>query len=113
MIPLCKNSQGVKKWMTIIWNCFYACRLFENEKLIVRALTSFHFDVLLKSFDILSQCLVLSITRKVISLLVGSGITTTYSISNTKFLLKYSSILKPIETFLIRNYFYSNAKKCK
>ena len=47
-------------------------------------------------------------------LLVGSGATTTYSPSNTKFSLKYfKRILKSIKTFFIRNYCYSNAKKYK
>ena len=34
---------------------------------LVRALTSFHFNVFLKRFDMLSQCLTLSVTKKVIS----------------------------------------------
>ena len=37
---------------------------------------------------------------------VGSGTTTTYSPSNTKFSLQ--CILKSIKTFLIQSYFYSN-----
>ena len=47
-------------------------------------------------------------------LLIGSGTTTTYNDSNTKFLLKVLHyILKSTKLFLIQNYFYSNAKKYK
>ena len=45
------------------------------------------------------QCLAPSITKKII---VASGTTTTYCPSNTKFSLKYFTISKSIETFLIQ-----------
>ena len=69
---------------------------------MVGALTSFHFNDLLKNFDMLSQYLVQSITKKNYFLLIGSGTTTTYQY-----------ILKSIENILIQNYFYSMAKKYK
>ena len=48
----------------------------------------------------LSQCLVLSITKKSHFLLVGSGTTFTYSLSNTKFFDKViQCVLKSLETF--------------
>ena len=41
--------------------------VFEKKRFIVRALTSFHFNVFLKRSDMLNQCIVLSITKKHIS----------------------------------------------
>ena len=47
-------------------------------------------------------------------LLVGFGATTTFSPSDTKIFIKvFQRILKSMKTFLIQNYFYSNAKKKK
>ena len=47
-------------------------------------------------------------------LLFVSGATTTYSPSNTKYSLKCFNIsYKLLESFLIWNYFFSNAKKYK
>ena len=73
-----------------------------NISNMVGALTSFHFNDFLKNFDMFSQYLVQSITKKSHFLLIGSGITTTYQY-----------ILKSIENLLIQNYFYSMAKKYK
>ena len=50
--------------------------------------------------------------QKIHFLLVGSGTTTTYSLSNTKFSFKvFQCILKSKKTFLIQNYLYGNVKK--
>ena len=57
----------------------------QRFNLIVGALTPFHFNVFKKRFDMLSQCLVQSITKKKHFLLVVSGTTTTYSPSYEKF----------------------------
>ena len=59
----------------------------------------------------LSQCLESSIAQKNYCLFDGSGTTTT---KNYKiFSIVFQHILKPLETFLIRIYFHSNAKKYK
>ena len=50
---------------------------------LLRALTSFHINVFKKRFDMFSQCLVPSVTKKHF-LLVGSGKTATHSSSNKK-----------------------------
>ena len=58
----------------------------------------------------LCQCLIPSITKKVIC----SGTTNTYSASNAKFPLKYFNISESQKKlFLIQNYFYRNAEKYK
>ena len=53
---------------------------------ILRALTSFYFNVFLKT-DILSQCLLLPLTKNVISYSFLLGQETIYNPSNTKFLI--------------------------
>ena len=60
--------------------------------ILVRALTSFHSHIFLKSFDMLRQCLLPSITKKSKFLLVDSEPATTYSPSNTKLSLKHFNI---------------------
>ena len=57
----------------------------------------------------LSQCLVPSIIKKVISYksVLGQQPLITLQIQNFQY------ILKSLETFLIRNYYYSNVKKYK
>ena len=72
-------------------------------------MTSFHFVFFLR-FNMLIMhrlCLVLSITRKVISCF--SGTATAHSPSNKEFSLK-QYILKSFKTLLVGTYFYSMSK---
>ena len=62
-----------------------------EEKLLLQALSSFHFNNFLKMSDLLSQWLAPSITKNVF-LLVGSGTATTYNSSDTKLPSKYFNI---------------------
>ena len=82
----------------------------EVRLLVVRALTSFLFNVFEKRFDMLGQSLVLPVTKESHFLLVGSGVTAIYS---PFFIKVFQYISKLIETLLIQNCFYSNAKKYK
>ena len=74
-------------------------------------MTFFQFKSFLKkSFNMLSQCLVPSITKKFNSYsLVLALIPFKYKIL-IKVFIKLC-ILKPIKTFLIQNYYYRNATK--
>ena len=81
------------------------------EITIVRALTSFHFNVFLSKFDKFIQCLLPSVTKKVISYSLVLEQQPLIALEIKKFIKVFQYILKLIETFLIQNYFYSNAKK--
>ena len=72
---------------------------------LAQALTSVHFNVFHKRFHMLSQCLVPSITKKVISylLVLGQQPLITFQIQNFKYVFQYI-LLRSLETFLIRNY---------
>ena len=79
-------------------------------RVIVRGLTSFLFNVFLKMFDMLVQSLVPSITKKVVSysLVLGKLPFTALQIKN--FQWNIALYIKSLETFLIWNSFYNNAK---
>ena len=62
--------------------------------MVVRELTSFHFNVFEKRVDMLGQCLVLPVTKESYFLLVGSGATAIYSPFNAKFSLKFFNIFE-------------------
>ena len=83
-------------------SCQFRC-FIQTVANIVRALTSSPF--------ILSQGIVPSTTKKVHFLFIGT--TTSYKLSNRKYILISQYILKLLPTFLIQYYIYSNAKKQK
>ena len=68
-------------------------------RMVVRALTSFHFNVFSKRFNRLRQYLVMSITKKVISYLLVLGQQTLIALEMQIFIKVFQFILKSLETF--------------
>ena len=60
-----------------------------------------------------SQCFVLSVTKKVISYSLVLGQQQPIALQIQIFIKVFQYIVKSIETSLIQKYFYSNAKKYK
>ena len=92
--------------------CFYGNN--HSEKLLVRVLTSFGFNVFFqKKFDIFGQYLVPSRTKNVSFYSLVLGQHPLIAFQHKVFIKVFQCIWKSLETFLIRNYFYSNAKHYK
>ena len=77
---------------------------------IVQALTSFYFRFF-KRFDMIGQCLLLWITKIIISYLLDNS--HLWPFKNKIFIEVFQYILKSFDFSLIRNHFFSNTKKYK
>ena len=71
---------------------FIPCFIFFISLLLVEVLTSFQFNVFLKRFDMLSQCLVPSITKNINSYSLALGQQPLLARQIQKFSLKYFNV---------------------
>ena len=121
---ICLNSWPLQdllwRWTKVLWTSAFP-KLGQTVKTmpLVQHWRPFTLMFFKKRFDMLSRCILPSIIKKVIfySLVLGQQTLIVLQIQNYyKKHLKstwkvFQCSLKPIKTFLIQNYFYSNAKQ--